>query len=230
MSMIQERSPFAFRWLLPVMQLALCVVAIWPLRALFIREIKDSIRAYRPLKTPPPKPLESQQFSNWVIDPQELRTFQSLERREWMPMMLNLPSGLVQVPYAILNPAKQEWVPRGMVFKTWRVISWPLIGILFWWSAGRGIEALLAAQRRLVHPRITWTETVVGAALCLFCAVAAVCLPLYWGTDSDFPYKFWIAGSGMWSVLGGAVVAARLAQLRIRRRERLTNASEVSPA
>ncbi len=228
--MIHAHSTFAFRWLLPLIQLVLCVVAIWPLRALFIQEIKASIRAYRPLKTPPPKPLENQQFPNLVIDAQELRTFQALERREWMPMMLNLPSGLVQVPYAILSPAKQEWVPRGMVFKTWRVISWPLIGILFWWSVGRGIEALLAAQRRLVHPRITWIETIVGAALCLFCAVAAVCLPLYAGADSEFPYKLWIAGSGMWSVLGGIVVAARVAQLRIRRRARLANASELSPA
>ena len=227
--MIQGRSTFAFRWLLPVMQLVLCAFAIWPLRALFIQEIKDSIRAYRPLKTPPPKPVDNPQFTNLIINPQELRAFQALETREWMPMMLNLPAGLIQVPYAILNPAKQEWVPRGMVFKTWRVISWPLIGILFWWSVGRGIEALLAAQRGLVHPRITWTETAVGAALCLFCAIAAVCLPLYAGADAEFPYRLWIAGSGLWSVLGGIVVAARVAQFRIRRRARSTNVSEVSP-
>lgn len=230
MSMIHARSTFAFRWLLPVMQLALCVVAIWPLHALFIYEIKNSIHAYRPSKTPPLKPPENPHFPNLVISPQDIRTFQSLERREWIPMMLNLPSGLIQLPYAMLSSAKQEWVPRGMVFKTWRVISWPLIGIFFWWSVGRGIEALLAVQRHLVHPRITWTETVVGAALCLFCAVAAVCLPLYAGADAEFPFKLWIAGSSMWSVLGGTVVAARVAQFRIRRRRQLTNASGVFPA
>lgn len=231
MSMVQARPTLAFRWLLPIAQLVLCIVALWPLRVVIIQEIRGSIRAYRPLKAPPPNPPENQQFPIVVIDPQELRTsFEALERREWMPMMLNLPAGLVQLPYAILNPAKQEWIPRGMEFKTWRVISWPLIGILFWWSAGRGIEALLAARRRLVHPRITWAETVTGAALCLFCAVAAVCLPLYGGVHKEFPVKLWIAGAGIWTVLGGVLVAARVTQWRIRKRAQLTKPPEVSPA
>jgi hypothetical protein len=34
-----------------------------------------------------------------------------LERRKWLPIALNLPCGLVQLPYVILNPAKQEWIP-----------------------------------------------------------------------------------------------------------------------
>jgi hypothetical protein len=231
--MVQACRTLAFRWLLPVTQLVLCIVALWPLRAVIIQEVRDSIHAYRPLKTPPPYPLENQQFPTLVFDlpnPRELRAFEALERRKWIPMLLNLPSGLAQLPYAILNPAKQEWMPRGMNFRTWSVISWPLVGIIFWWSAGRGIEALIAARRRLVHPRISWTETVAGAALCLFCAVASVCLPLYGGVDEEFPVKLWIAGSGIWTVLGGAMVAARVAQWRIRRRAQLTKAPEVSPA
>ena len=231
--MAQARPALAFRWLLPIAQLLFCVVAVWPLRVVIVQEIRVSIHSYPPLKTAPPNPSENRQFPTVVIDPafmQEFRAFEALERREWIPMMLNLPAGLVQLPFAIFNPGKQEWFPKGMDFKTWRVISWPLFGILFWWSAGRGIEALLAARRRLVHPQITWTETVVGAALCLFCAVAAVCLPLYGGVDEEFPVKLWILGSGIWAVLGGVMVAARVAQWRIRRRAQLTNAPEVSPA
>jgi hypothetical protein len=38
-----------------------------------------------------------------------------------------LPCGLVQLPYVILNPAKQEWIPRDIDLQTWRVISWPLV-------------------------------------------------------------------------------------------------------
>jgi hypothetical protein len=133
-------------------------------------------------------------------------------------MMLNLPSLLVQLPYVILNPAKEEWVPRGMDFKTWRVISWPLLGILFWWSAGRGVEALLASRQQLIRPRISRFESAAGAALFLFCAVAGVALPLCVGSDAEFPVRFWVAGSAIWAALGGVMVAARLAQWRIQRK------------
>lgn len=231
--MIHTRSTFAFRWLLPIAQLVLCIVAVWPLRAIYVLGIRSSIHAYLPRESRAPNPTEDQQLPNLIIEaptPRQLQAFEALERREWIPMMLNLPSGLIQVPYAILNPAKQEWVPREMEFKTWRVISWPLIGILFWWSAGRGVEALLAARRQLADPRITSTETAVGAVMFAFCAIAAVCLPLYAGGDSEFPYKFWTAGSILWSAMGGTVVAARIAQFQVRRRARRTNLSDVSPA
>jgi len=125
---------------------------------------------------------------------------------------------LVQLPYVILNPTKQEWIPRGMNFRTWRAISWPLLGILFWWIAGRGMEALIAARRCLIRPRITWIETIAGATLCAFCAVAAVCMPLFSGRDENFPMKLFIAAFVMWSVLGGVVVAGRVVQWRLRKR------------
>lgn len=134
--------------------------------------------------------------------------------------VLNLPSGLIQLPYVILNPAKEEWVPLGMDLMTWRAISWPLLGILFWWSAGRGIEALIATRRGLVKPEISLPETAIGAALFLFCVIAAICLPLFGNNDRDrdFPLKLLSCGLGMWALLGGAMAAARLGQWRIRRR------------
>ena len=85
--------------------------------------------------------------------------------RQWVPITLNLPCGLVQLPYMILSPSKQEWIPRGINVKTWRVISWLLAGFLFWWIAGRGIEGLIAARQRLIYPHITWLETITGAAM-----------------------------------------------------------------
>jgi hypothetical protein len=231
--MVQELRTLAFRWVLPITQLVLCVVILWPLRGAIIQQVRHSIDVYWTAKTPQPRPSENQQLVILVTDPltpQQRQTLEVLERREWAPMLLNLPSLLVQLPYVILNPAKQEWVPKGMDFKTWRVISWPLVGILFWWSAGRGIEALLAARRQLVRPRISWVETAAGAALFLFCAVAAVALPLCAGVDEDFPLRLWIAGSGMWAVLAGVVVAARVAQWRIQRRTGITMVTEISPA
>ncbi len=234
--MVQEPHTLAFRWLLPITQLVLSMVVLWPLHTVLIQQVRLSIREYRHQQTPLPQLAEGQQFRilEVALSPQEqleLETFQSLEKREWVPIMLNLPAGLVQLPYAILNPSKQEWMPRGMDFKTWRVISWPLIGILFWWSGGRGLEALLAARRHLVHSKIGRIETVVGAALFLFCTVIAIGIPICARSDKDFPMKFFVAGAGIWAVLGGMMVAARVAQWRIiRKREGLSNATELSPA
>jgi hypothetical protein len=236
MSMVQEPHTLAFRWLLPITQLVLSMVVLWPLHTILIQQLRLSIREYRHQQTPLPHLAEGQQFRilEVPLSPQEqleLETFQSLEKREWVPIMLNLPAGLVLLPYAILNPSKQEWMPRGMDFKTWRVVSWPLIGILFWWSGGRGLKALLAARRHVVHPKIGWIETVVGAALFLFCTVIAIGIPICRHSDKDFPMKFFVAGAGIWAVLGGMMVAARVAQWRIiRKREGLSNSTELSPA
>lgn len=235
--MVQERPTLAFRWLLPIAQLLLCVVVLWPLRTILMQQVRESIRAYRPQRNPQPNLPENQQILVVPLNPErelmfekERATIERFERRQWIPQTLNLPCALVQLPYVILNPEKQEWVPRGMGLKTWRVISWPLAGVLFWWIAGRGIEGLIAARRTLIRPGITWIETITGAALCVFCAVAAVCIPLFSGHDVDFPMKLFVAAFVMWSVLGGVVVAARVAQWRVRRRPSLNDAGDVSPA
>jgi hypothetical protein len=228
--MVQQIRVFAFRWFLPTTQLLVCSIALWPLRPLLIEQVRDSIYAYRVRTNPPPRVLERQQQLVVPLSPHQksnFETFERLERREWIPQTLNLPCMLVQLPYVMLNSAKQEWIPRGMNFRTWRAISWPLLGILFWWIAGRGIEALVAARRRLIRPRITWIETIAGAGLCAFCAVAAVCMPLFSRPDENSPMKLFVAAFVMWSVLGGVVVAGRVAQWRLRKR--LTSGvSEVS--
>ena len=194
-------------------------------------QVVRSIHAYQPQRNPVPNLPDHVQI---VLSPgweKELTVFERLERRQWVPITLNLPCSLVQLPYVILNPAKQEWIPRNMDLNTWRALTWPLVGFLFWWAAGRGIDALIAARRRLICPRITWIEAITGAALSLFCTIATVCLPLFSGhQDEDFPMKLVVAGLGMWAVLGGVVVAARVAQWRVRRRPSLADAPEVSPA
>jgi hypothetical protein len=234
MSMVRERCTLPFRWLLPITQLVICVVVLWPLRGLLVWQVKQSIHAYQRQGNPVSALPEDQKVSV-VVPPspeleRELTAFDRLERQKWVPVALNLPCSLVQLPYVILNPTKQEWIPRDMDIQTWRMISWPLAGCLFWWIAGRGFEGVIAARRRLIFPIITWIETIPSAALSLFCAVAAVCLPLFSGHDGDFPMKFFVAGVAMWAVLGGVVVAARVAQWRLRKHPRLTDSAEISPA
>jgi hypothetical protein len=228
--MLRDRRILAFRWLLPSAQLLFCAVILWPLLPVLRQRVKDSFHAYGGKRNPPLEVPESQGLIVPVSPPGQLNfeTFERLERREWIPQALNLPCSLVQLPYIVLNPAKHEWLPRGMDFETWRVITWPLVGILFWWIGGRGVDALIAARGRVIRPRITWSETIAGAALCAFCAVAAICMPLFSGPDEDFPMRLFVAAFAMWSVLGGIVVIARVAQWRLRKP--ISGTQEVSPA
>jgi hypothetical protein len=70
--------------------------------------------------------------------------------------MLNLPVGIVQLPYVLAHPTPggKQWVPRGMMFTTWRALSWPIFGVFFWWFAGRGMDAFRAARKSILLPRI----------------------------------------------------------------------------
>src|SRR5215472_715940 len=128
--MPKSQSSFALRWLLPTVQLILCLAALWPWRVTLVHQISRSLGAY---ETTNPSLTKAAQGDSGVLvsaymyaDPQELRTLQALESHEWVPLMLNLPAGLVQLPYVILNPAKEDWRPKGINLRTWRVISWPI--------------------------------------------------------------------------------------------------------
>jgi hypothetical protein len=144
--------------------------------------------------------------------------FRKLERRKCIPSVMNLPAGLVQLPYVILSQSKEEWVPVGFDLMTWRALTWPLAGLLFWWSAGRGIDALLAAARkRLLQPKMTAIEGVVGSMCFALCATAAICFPLFIGEehDPDFLLTLFSISFAVWAILGGTVVLAKVLQWRM---------------
>jgi hypothetical protein len=153
------------------------------------------------------------------LQPQDLKMLHDAEknaRRENVPAALNVPLGLLQLPYTILNPERQAWVPRGMFFETWRAVSWPLIGIMFWWAAGRGLEALVAARRGIIRPRISWPE--MGIASLFFVIFGGVAIFLTFDRESmrsDPNSAILLAGCGLWAILAGVTIAARIAQWRI---------------
>ena len=211
-----------FRWIMPIAQLLVSFVFLWPVRGGIIWELKFAVHERHLSKAPP---LSDEVVA--IIASQRPPTQKSnidSEKREWFPQVLNLPSGLIQLPYVMLSPSKQEWVPVGLDFMTWRVISWPLLGLIFWWSAGRGIDALLAARRRLFQPKMTGVEAVIGSVCFAFCATAAICFPLFSGKqhDPDLPLTLFSIGFAMWAVLGGTVVLAKVLQWRMAKRSPLT--------
>jgi hypothetical protein len=133
-------------------------------------------------------------------------------------MLINIPAALIVLPFVIHNPAKTEWVPNGMDFKRWRAISWPLIGLIFWWIVGRSVEALLASRQSVIRPAIGWAETGIGVLLLMF-GIVFLIAPLCAGdSDSDVPVLAICAAGAMWAALGGVIVMARIAQRKIRLR------------
>ena len=132
---------------------------------------------------------------------------------------LNIPGGLMQLPIAILRADHTDWHPPGIDFFLWRAISWPVLATVFWWIAGRAVEALVALRHRQLKPRITVVETVVAF---LTMSAGAVLIggsllfergKIYTNFDSAL---LAIAG-GLWAFLGGLSVVACFRQWRLRR-------------
>src|SRR3954464_12278990 len=136
-----------------------------------------------------------------------------------VPLLLNFPVLIAQVPYILVNSPKREWVPKGMFPETWRALSWPFFGTVFWWLSGRGIEGLRAARRSIVHPRISVVETVVAAILACTGLVSLVGILTSTPDDrKDVQFLILVAGGILWGILATATIASRILQRRILKR------------
>jgi hypothetical protein len=234
--MTSEYRSLPFRWILPAAQILLAVVMFWPLRHVLAWEIRSSIDAYRGHPTEltfPVVAFEPDKTASdgpvFAIDPTRpppSPAFSMIDFapgtdgwRYWTPLMLNLPAGLLSVPYAAANPDKMEWTPKGMNFRYWRVISWPFVGLLFWWFAGRGVEAFVAIFKRKILPALTPFDVTIAVLLVL--AGVILFLTPFLGrepNDSDsFPWILMSLSGALWFTFGSATITARLLQRRVRR-------------
>jgi hypothetical protein len=229
--MSEQSRPLPYRWIFPVAQLLVCGVVLWPIRSEFVFEIREAARAYIPTRTLEVKPryVLPYAFDLNLDNPQVQRSLRNAERRLWTPSVLNLPVMIVDLPYVILNPAKTEWLPKGMDFRWWRAISWPFVGLIFWWIAGRGVEALLSARQSAIYPQISWVETAVGVLVLAAGLMGFIGSLVESRLDSDSPWFLFTAAGVIWAVLGSSAVAARVAQWRIRLRNRTAKTIEGLP-
>jgi len=137
--MNQHRSAFAFRSVLPITQLLICIAALWPSRYFLLFEIAQSIEAYLPAKARqqqeagPPINIEIPTLTSQHQE-QADKAARIEKMRMEIPAALNFPVLIAQLPYIV--PLRREWVPLGMLREEWRVVSWPLAGIFFWWPCG----------------------------------------------------------------------------------------------
>jgi hypothetical protein len=208
------------RWIFPLAQLLLCSVILWPMRPMLVGQVRASLREYgiaHDAKNPVPPRLRP--FNLDLSDPDVQRRIKIVEAREWAVAALNLPGGLPDLTYAILIPAHTEWTPKGMFMWTWRDLSWPIIGIFFWWLAGRSIEALLCSRHKILLPKIRWWEVVISIPVLAFGAIWAIGLCIDQSARTKFPFWMLLAVFGsMWLVLGASTSLAYFVQWRLRRR------------
>jgi hypothetical protein len=221
--MNEQLRIFPFRWLLPALQFSICLISLWPYRYILVFELSSSIESYVRAKpgTALSQPLH---IDIPTLNPEQQKAFDRAERIEYLrmrvPMALNFPVAIVQLPYVILNPAKTEWVPRGMLTETWRAISWPFAGVLFWWSVGRGIEALRSSRKAIISPRITLAETILAALfVCLGIVVLVGAVTTTPDDRRDLQFIALLVGGLLWGILASVTILALSSGKSVRRRK-----------
>jgi hypothetical protein len=208
-----EYRPFPFRRVHSIAQLLLCVLLLWPYRGwigwnLFGVIIHSDVPQRRTVIN-----------GDIELPMQPDRAFDQWRRRQDNAMdmvaSLNLPGGVMQI---IFSEDHRVWDPGHVDFKVWNAISFPVFALPFWWMAGRGAEALSAARRKLLLPRIGWTATIISFLFIVGGAALAIGFLFSEGPDrADPQLQLLAAGAAMWSVLGSLTVVARLAQWRIKK-------------
>lgn len=166
-----------------------------------------------------PVPLGPHSLDIDLSNPELRRRIKILETKEWAVAIFNLPGALPNLGYAIVSPAHAEWIPRGMFMWTWRDLSWPIIGIFFWWLAGRSIEALLISRHKIPLPKIKWWEVLVSLPVLAFGAICAVGVSIDQSSHAELPFwKLLLIFGSIWFVLGACTPAAFVVQWRLRKR------------
>jgi hypothetical protein len=209
--MKREPAGFSFRWVLPLAQLLVCLVALWPVRWFLFFEVSHATKSL-------PSQGGSIQLTQADMDAIE-RAAAIRDRLMKVPVLLDFPVLLVEAGYTLAKPANRGWAPGGMEPDTWRALTWPFAGVLFWWSAGRGIEAFRAARRSVVFPRITLVETVFATVL--VCVGVVTFVGIFTSTPADrhdFDFMMLLGGGLLWGILAATAVTARVLQWKILKR------------
>jgi hypothetical protein len=191
------RVGFPFRRVFPLGQLVLCAIVLWPARGILFLELGLPARFAAPpilLRFGSPMLERLAQWSNHY--------------GTQTVTIINLPAAVSEL---LVTMVKNDWPNR-----PWRAISCPILGMIFWWIAGRGADALVATRRKNLAPRIGWVETMIGFLLLAAGATMTVGIEFFSGSDRHDLQPAALV-SAMWAFLGGLSVAAKVVQWRLRR-------------
>jgi len=217
-----KRAVFRFRWAFPIGQLLLCVVLLWPLRGELYSNLhpKTPAKPVGPLNIPtvPASPnVKPGQFTIIQVGsvPQDQRAERVKQVRLSVPSSLNFPAFFID--YSISGLVADKRRPNSEKFrKSWMAVTWPLLAIVFWWMAGRAVEALSAARKKLLVPRIGAPEVTVAIVLMFFGAGLSLSF-LSGGSTRDLDSYLLAAGAALWALIGATMLVARIVQWRIRK-------------
>lgn len=190
-----------YRWILPIVQLFVCVIVLWPIR-------------------------RTAQFD--PHHPDGKRSTTNVGLRMDAPVLINLPVKLVELPCVLVDRAETDCVPKGITIEGWRALSFPSVGLIFWWIVGRAVEALVSARQSKIHPRISWIEAGVGL-LVLGLGLLIFVVNIVQGVRTNPTWVPLAASSAVWAVLGSSTIAAWFAQRTIRLRQRDEGSIEKLP-
>lgn len=210
---------YQLRWVLPVAQLLVCLVVLWPTRRDFLFSVVQMKLSYRARHQETGQLSEPQRVIVLPeLTPERLRELdaegETAMRRMRVLVVLNFPVAIAQVPYVLAG--HREWLPQGMHIETWRALAWPLAGLIFWWLAGRGMEALLASFRSTPKPRLRWAEVTWAVVLLLIGVVTLIGILTSTADDrADKDFMALTYGGVLWGVLAAVTVTARFRQWRI---------------
>lgn len=188
-------------------------MVLWPLRAELAFQMRQSFAAYRWGKEPAP----TRPFRPANLSAEQYRQEQDEEVRLRTPLALNAPLLSFTFLYGWVtgDQYSEPWAPRGMDFDVWLAIVFSVGGILLWWSAGRGVDAIVAARRREISPRLLKTEAVLAAVWVAFgiWSVSAAVHDLREMEDGSI-YLMGIGGA-LWTLLGTATLSSWVLQWKI---------------
>jgi len=217
--MKEQAAGLSFRRVLPIVQLLICIIALWPSRYFVWFQLSQSLQTYALVK--PQHPLPPINIGIPTLSPQQQQEADRAARIEQLrmevPVALNFPALIAQLPYVV--PIRREWVPLGMMRIVWRALSWPFAGMFFWCLAGRGADAFRAVWKSVVAPRITMAETIFAGLL--FPIGVATLVGILTSTPDDrrdIDFLALVAGGLLWGVLAALTIAARFLQWRLRKR------------
>ena len=199
-------SKIRFAWLLPAAELLLCAAFLWPIRLIIVHE----------LHIPLPHIIEQ----TMVADCQRWSPKQDFFLSSIVA--LNIPAGIVQLPYSVNRPDRKQWSPPGMNDLVWRAVSWPLVCLPFWWIAGRAIDALGALKHRSLTPRIVLMESAIGSVWVAAGALLFVSFLIMAAFKKDPVLTRIAAAGGLWAFLGTLSLIARFRQKHLREPQQAT--------
>ena len=121
------------------------------------------------------------------------------------------------LPFAVLSPSKRAWTPHAIDFRVWRATAGPLVGLVFWWMTGRGMEVLVVARRKVIAPGIRWIEVIFAVIIFASGAIVFAGFALELPSDHDLSLTLLAVGGSLWMILPAITIIARIAQWRIRK-------------